>query len=180
MSKYVIAVCGMLVLAASSCFAQQPLANDLPATKEDILKMFEVMNSRQQVRQVMEQVMQQMRAMNREQIKKRRPDITEGELSRLDQESEEIAKNFPVEEMMDDMVPVYQKHLSKTDVKAMIAFYSSPTGKKLLRDMPSLMSEAMQAAYPRMQKHLDAITKRLDEKANERDAKNPPTNKSPN
>ena len=85
----------------------------------------------------------------------------------MDKESEEIAKSFPVDEIMEDMIPVYQKHLTKGDVDAMIAFYSSPTGKKLLRDMPAISAEGMQAVYPRIQKNLDAILRRLDEQANQ-------------
>jgi uncharacterized protein len=155
----------LILFAACVASAQQP-STDSPATKDDVLRLFRVMDTQAQVRQVMEQVMQQMRTMNREQIKQRHPDITEADLARMDRESEEIAKGFPVDEMIEDMVPVYQKHLTKPDVDAMIAFYSSPTGKKLLRELPALMAEGVQAAYPRMQKSLDAILKRLDEQAN--------------
>ena len=41
-----------------------------------------------------------------------------------------------------DMVPVYQKHLSKSDVEEMIKFYSTPTGQKILREMPAMTAEA--------------------------------------
>ena len=156
----------LLCLLAGAAFAQQTPTRDVPASKEDILRLFAVMNVQDQVRQTMDQIMQQMRAMNREQVKKRHPDITEEELAKMDQESEEMAKSFPVAELMDDMVPVYQKHLSKANVAAIIAFYSSPTGKKMLREMPAMMTEGMQAAYPRIQRNLDAIMKRMD--ANQR------------
>jgi hypothetical protein len=158
----------MICFTNSTVVAQHPAtapSTTVPsATRDDIMSMFATMNLEAQTRQVMEQVMQQMRTMNREQIKKRRPEVTEEELARIDKESEEVAKGFPVNEMLEDMVPVYQKHLNKMDVDAIIAFYSSPTGKKMLREMPAMMSEGMQAAYPRMQRHLDAIMKRMDEK----------------
>ncbi len=166
MKQFVRFIVCLLCFSSGVVLAQQPPSTDSPATKDDILNLFRIMDTQAQVRQVMEQVMQQMRTMNREQIKQRHPGITEADLARMDRESEEIAKTFPVDEMIEDMVPVYQKHLTKADVDAMIAFYSSPTGKKLLRELPALMSEGVQAAYPRMQKNLDAILKRMDEQAN--------------
>jgi hypothetical protein len=169
----------LICFSAGVVLAQQKLASDAPATREDILRMFKVMNIEVQTRQVMDQVMQQMRSASREQIKKRRPEITEEELSGMDQESEEIAKSFPVNELLQDMIPVYQKHLNRTDVDAIIAFYSSPTGQKMLREMPVMTSEAMQAAYPRMQKNLDAIMKRMDDKATEQQKKTVPAQPAP-
>ncbi len=48
----------LILLAAS---AAQPPTSDTPATKADILRLFRIMDTQAQVRQVMEQVMQQMR-----------------------------------------------------------------------------------------------------------------------
>jgi uncharacterized protein len=146
---------------APAALAQQP---DTPATKDDILKLFRIMDTQDQMRQVMQQVIQEMAEMNREQLKKRPSGVTEDDLAQMDREFKEVAKTYPVDQLMEDMVPVYQKHLTKADVDAMIAFYSSPTGKKLLHEMPAMTSEGIQAAYPRMQKNLDAIMKRMDEK----------------
>ncbi len=44
------------------------------------------------------------------------------------------------------MVPVYEKHLTKGEVDALVAFYSDPKGQKILNEMPAMTSEAMQAA----------------------------------
>jgi len=151
----------LVCLLTAAALAQQA---DTPATKDDILKLFRVMDTQDQMRQVMQQVIGQMADMNREVLKKRPSGVTEDDLAQMDREFKEVAKTYPVDQLMEDMVPVYQKHLTKADVDAMIAFYSSPTGKKLLREMPAMTSEGIQAAYPRMQKNLDAIMKRMDEK----------------
>jgi len=45
--------------------------------------------------------------------------------------------------MLDDMIPVYQRHLTKQDVDSMLAFYNTPTGQKLLREQPAMMAEGM-------------------------------------
>ena len=126
----------------------------------------------------MESVVRQSQALMHEQIKERNPKITDEELAELDEESEEMWKSFPVDQMLEDAVPVYQKHLTKTDVDAMISFYSSPTGQKLLREMPAIMSEGMQAMYPDIQKHMDAAMQRIEEKARKQQQKKKPAPKT--
>ena len=42
------------------------------------------------------------------------------------------------------LLPVYQKHLSEDDLKALIKFYQSPMGQKLTSKQPLIMQEAMQ------------------------------------
>jgi hypothetical protein len=61
------------------------------------------------------------------------------------------------------MIPIYQKHFSKTDIDAMTTFYASPTGHKMMQEMPALTSEAMQASYARMQKQMDAMMQRAEQ-----------------
>jgi uncharacterized protein len=153
-------------LAASLCSAQTTvsIAPDA-ASKEDVRKLFDVMLSRDQMNQMMHQLFAQMQSISREQIKKKHPEITDRELGRMDRESEDLIKHFPLEAMLDDMVPVYQKHFTKSDIEAVTAFYSSPSGQKFLRELPAVTSETMQAVYPRIQKEVDAVMQRAEEKA---------------
>jgi hypothetical protein len=64
---------------------------------------------------------------------------------------------------LDAMVPVYQKHLTKGDVDALAAFYSTATGQKLIKEMPQITAEAMQEMLPLMRKNMDAMTQRMQE-----------------
>jgi len=154
----------ILFLLPGGLLAQQPAATPTPATRADILRLFRAMNTEQQVREVMQQVLAQSRSLSREAIKQRHPDVTDAELDRMDKESAEMTASFPVAELIQDMVPVYQNHLNKADVNAMIAFYSSPTGKKLLREMPAISAEGMKAVYPRLQRVMDDTLRRAEEK----------------
>ncbi|MGA7926945.1 MAG: hypothetical protein WCA20_13205, partial [Candidatus Sulfotelmatobacter sp.] len=86
------------------------------ASKEEVQKLFDVMASREQMGQMMQQVFAQMRSLNREQVRKRRPDVTEEELARIDRESEDVIKNFPLDAMLSDMIPIYQRHFTKSDI----------------------------------------------------------------
>jgi uncharacterized protein len=153
-----------LVFASfSTCLLAQSVS--APATREEIQKLLAVMDTQAQVRQTMQQVMAQSQVMAHQAMKKRHPEMTAEQLARMDKESAEIAKTYPVDQIIEDMIPVYQKHLTKADVDAMIAFYSSPSGKKILHEMPTIMAETMEAVYPRLQKNMDDILRRLDEKA---------------
>ncbi len=137
-----------------------------PASKADVQKLFDVMASRDQVRQMMQQVFAQMKALNRAEMKKRRPDITDEEMARVDSNSDDFIKNFPVDEMLNDMIPVYQRHFTKSEIDSLTAFYSSPTGQKFLHEMPAVTSETMQTVFPRIQASVDAALKQADQKHN--------------
>jgi len=151
-----------------SLWAQAP---DAPASREDILKLFEVMQIRDQLKDAMTQAAQQMRSMSRDAIKQRHPDLSESDLAQLDELSEKMINQMPVDAMLDDVVPVYQKHLSKGDVDDMVVFYSTPTGKKIMREMPAMMTEGMQATYPRLQKLMDDTMDQIEKKAREDELK---------
>jgi hypothetical protein len=155
-------VASVLICSAVVSLAQTP---DAPATREDILKLFDTMKIHDQMRLVMDSVLKQQRAMIHEAIRRHQPNVREDELKHLDQFMTDIMKDMPVNELLDDMIPVYQKHLNKGDVGAMDAFYSSPTGQKLLREMPAMTAESMQAANPHMQAMMEKVMNRVEQEA---------------
>lgn len=55
----------------------------------------------------------------------------------------EIKKEFNTEELMASLVPIYQKQFTEEDVKAFLAFYQSPAGKKMVEKQPVIMQESM-------------------------------------
>lgn len=120
------------------------------------------MDINKQTRLTMASMQRQTQAATTEALKARYPQITPEQLERVRRISDESMKNFPVDGMLDDMVPVYQKHLTQSDVGAMIAFYSSPTGKKLMQEMPQIMQEALQASNTRIQKQMADAMRRID------------------
>jgi hypothetical protein len=162
--KSVLCAC---VVAMSMCAGAQTTASVAPdaASKEDVKRLFDVMASREQMTQMMHQLLAQMRTMNREQMKKKHPEISDADLARQDRESEDVIRNFPMDAMLDDMIPVYQRHFTKSDIDAMIAFYSSPAGQKLLRETPAVTAEVMKAVYPRIEAEVDAAMKRAEQNA---------------
>ena len=55
----------------------------------------------------------------------------------------EVKKEFNVDQLVDLLVPVYQKQFTEEDVKAFLEFYQSPAGKKLVEKQPAIMQESM-------------------------------------
>jgi hypothetical protein len=156
-----------LILATACTTLGQQAAVDTSASREDIRRLFDVMHIRDQMKQIMDQVLEQMKTLNHEQIKKHNPDVTDEEIAKLDAMSGQFLKDLPIDEMLDDMVPVYQRHLTKADVDAMVGFYSSPTGQKILTEMPAMTAEGMQAMQPRMRKMMDDVSEKMEKMAKE-------------
>jgi hypothetical protein len=157
----------LLLLLLSSFFAaaQTTTVSIAPdaASKEDVKKLFDVMASREQMQQMLQQVFSQMRTLSHQQIKQRHPDISDQEIARMDRLSADFIKKFPVDDMLNDMMPIYQKHFTKSEIDALIAFYSSPAGQKFLHEMPAVTAEAMQVEYPRIQAQVEAAIKQAEE-----------------
>jgi len=154
----------VILFVISPALAQQaPPPGDAPASKEDIQKLFEVMQIHQQMRQVMDAMTKQQSAMIDETLKKRYPQTSAEKIARANRMIQETMKDMPMDAMLDDMIPIYQRHFSKTDIDAMSTFYASPTGQKMMREMPALTSESMQASYARMQTQIDAIQKKAEQ-----------------
>jgi uncharacterized protein len=68
-----------------------------------------------------------------------------------------------MDEMLNDMIPIYQRHFTKSDIDALIAFYSSPAGQKFLHETPAVTAETMRAVYPRIEAVVDAAMKRSEQ-----------------
>jgi uncharacterized protein len=167
------------LLTGTMCIAQQT-ASDSPATKEDVQKYLEVMHSREMIGQMVDAMSKPMHQMIHEQFLKDKDKLPPDFEARMNKMIDDSMKAFPWDEMLQAMVPVYQKHLSKGDIEAIVAFYSTPTGQKLLREMPAMMGEAIQAMTPLLRKQMDAMTEHVQQeiaqmKNNSRGAKSQAT-----
>jgi hypothetical protein len=160
----------LFCLCLPAVFAQP--STDAPSSRDDIMKLFAVMKVHDQTRLVMESVATQQRAMMHDGLRRRYPQITDAEIARLDQATLDIMRDVSVDDMLNDMIPIYQKHLSKKDVDAMGAFYASETGQKLLREMPAMTAESMRATAPRMQAIMEKVMNRIEQMAREDREKN--------
>lgn len=69
-----------------------------------------------------------------------------------------------IDELITMLVPVYQKHLSESDLDGIIKFYDSPIGKKLAKATPAISQESMQVGQQWGMKIGEIVAKRLEEK----------------
>ena len=168
-AKVLAAVVG-LAIGPWMVMAQVPAEQAAPAavipadqqpTNEQLTRLFEVMRLRQQMESVTKMmpamIQQQVAAQSKELSEKLFPGVT------LSPEQEEAARKvtqkymeraasiYPVSEMIEDMKSLYQRHLTRDDVDAFIAFYGSPAGQHLLDAQPAIMQEYMPMISKRMQ-----------------------------
>jgi hypothetical protein len=156
-----LALTTCLVFAVTG-IAQQSAA-DAPATKEDIQKYLEVMHSREMMTKMMDAMSKPMHQMMHEQYLKDKDKLPADFEARMNKIMDDYMKNLPVEEMVQAMIPAYQKHFTKGDVDGLVAFYSSPIGQKVIQELPAITAEAMQSMMPLMRKQMDVMTHHMQE-----------------
>jgi|SRR5271169_293844 len=162
MKRLLLAVCVAFFLSWSG-FAQTN-TDDSPATKADVERYFQAVKSHDMMKKMMATMTQSMHQMMHEQYLKHQDDLPADYESKMTAMMDDMFANMPMDEMMQAMVPAFQKHLTKGDIDNLVAFYSTPTGEKLLREMPSTMAESMQDAMPIMTKYMDTVKQTLVKK----------------
>lgn len=170
-----------LMLAALPVFAQQsgaPAAQTqskqtaaLPAdapSREEVLKLFEMLEIRKTMDAVFKAAKQQSREIAEQMIQEKIPETTPEQRKQFEQVLDEVFADAMgpklMDEMLEETVPVYQRHLTKSDLQAMMAFYSSPVGQKLLREQPAMVQESMQAAAGIQQRIARSIFLKIDQR----------------
>ena len=160
MKRTALALLVCLVFGSVS-FAQQTDAS-APASKADVERFLDAMHTRDMMKNVMEAMMVQMHNIIHDELQKQQNLPADAE-ERLNKSTDKMLKEMPYDELIDSMIPIYQKHLTKGDVDALVAFYSSGTGEKMLKELPAMTAESMQAASGVMQKMMTKMTQQIDE-----------------
>jgi hypothetical protein len=145
-------------------------AADKPS-REQLLKLFEVMRIRSQ----MSDMLKMLPAALQRQLQSEEEEVQlslmpmGGELTpdqaaardRVTRKYITLTDNlYPVDDMLNDMVEVYQRYLSRDDVDGIIAFYRSTPGQHILDAQPLMAEEVM----PMVQKKMQARNKDLVER----------------
>ena len=166
MRRFLMATCLVAVMACSLSAQQAATAANQPPTTEQVMKFFEIMHIREQMQSLLQTEQKQINVMLTDMFNKKLPGAATDERKKFDSimndMMSDLFSNYPVEDILRDMVPVYQKHLSESDLKEIIAFYSSPTGKKVIQEMPAMSAEAMRVSYTRMQPRIEEMMKKME------------------
>ena len=160
----------LCVLFSAATYAQQTPA-DAPASKEDINRLLDVMHSRDMMATVMNMMAKQISPMVHQQVNQNH-DLPPDAEARINKMVQDMYKNFPVDDLIQAMIPVYQRHFTKGDIDAVVAFYSSPAGQKFLKEMPAITQESMQASMGIAQKMVAKMQQQIQDQINQMQQEN--------
>jgi hypothetical protein len=163
--KRALIVVTLFLAFGGYCLAQTDA--DTPATKEDVQKYLDVMHSHDLMLQMVDAMSKPLHQMVHEDYLKNKDKLPPDFETRMNQMMDDMLKGMPFDEMMQSMVPTYQKHFTKGELNALTVFYGSPTGQKILREMPSIMAEGMESMMPIMRRNMERITQRMHQQTAE-------------
>jgi uncharacterized protein len=164
--KRLVLVFAAVFFLSWSGFAQISSDNS-PATKADVERYFQLVKSHDMVKKMMATMTQSMHEMIHDQYVQHQDELPADYEAKIDAMMSEMLDRMPMDEMMQAMIPAYQKHLTRGDIDNLVAFYSTPTGAKLLRDLPAIMAESMQDMMPIMTKYMETVQKRVQEETDD-------------
>jgi hypothetical protein len=161
-----------LIVCLSSLALGQTADLSQPATKQDVMLMFQEMRFEEQMKGIQQSVAQQFQGManqvmQRADIKSLTPEKQKKFHDLMEQEMRQSMNVYPVSEMIADFAPVYAKYLTKADVKGITDFYHSAAGKKLLDVSPNVSQEAMAIIGPKMQERMMKSMDEMQQRAKE-------------
>lgn len=167
----------VLVAAAAPLYGQQSvaeaaaqakaktegLAADAP-TRDQVMKLLDLLQIRKSMSLMMDGMKQAMKQGAEEAFRERVPNPTPKQLEALNGMVDDMMADMPLDEMIEAIVPIYRRHLSKSDVDEVIRFYSSTVGQKLLREQPQMIQEGMQAGVEIQQKRMGQMMAKIRER----------------
>jgi len=168
----------VLLAVAAPVFAQQSVAEaaaqakskveafpaDAP-THDQVMTLLDLLQVRKMMATMMDGMKQAMKQGAEQSFRERVPDPTPKQLEALNGMVEDAIGGLPMDEMVEAVVPIYRRHLSKSDVDEMIRFFGGPVGQKLLREQPQMMQEGMQAGVAVQQKRMEQIKIKIRERS---------------
>jgi hypothetical protein len=134
-----------------------------PATKDDIILYLRTMHSHDMVQRMMEVQSQSMQKLIYEQVVKDKGTIPPDFEAHMKKAMADLVKGMPIDEIIQAMIPAYEKHFTRGDIAAMNTFYSSPVGQKVLEELPAVTQEGMQAAMPILSNYLTEWQERMQQ-----------------
>ncbi|MDD3374396.1 MAG: DUF2059 domain-containing protein [Candidatus Omnitrophica bacterium] len=72
-----------------------------------------------------------------------------------EEDRDKLAQAFNVEDIVLQLVPIYEKYFSDKELQDLINFYESPTGRKVLEVNPMILQDSMDVSYKYFQGKLE-------------------------
>jgi hypothetical protein len=146
-----------VVLATLSLFLFSMTASFSQTKTEDIKELMELMDAEKTIDAMMDNMIpifrqQATMLLKSEEGQEAMEDFMDFMLAKV----KEVSKG-----MLDDMIPIYDKHFTHDEIKGLQAFYATPLGKKLLDKTPELSQDIMNLS---MMKYMPEMQKAMQEK----------------
>ncbi|MDR2728105.1 MAG: DUF2059 domain-containing protein [Chitinispirillales bacterium] len=125
--KKLITICGMLVIAGSFSVYGQAVS---PAKRQDIIKLIEVMDAKAQMVQSFDLIFTNLMVSMGDGVS---PDVKRAFKSKFESR---------INDFVNVLIPVYDKYYTHDDIKQIIKFYETPTGKRMIKSVPLVTQES--------------------------------------
>ena len=174
----VVLLSSLLVSAQEPAAAKPATPAAQPASADDINRLVEVMHMKRQMtemqRTMLDQYKPMMEKMSGDLLRTLTPQQRQKFQDIMNDMMAESLHAYPPDEMIGDMTPIYRKYLDKPDIEAMIAFYASPTGQKVLEMQPKIIRDFMSVMMPKMQDRMQVAIARMQDRIRELAAESQP------
>jgi hypothetical protein len=156
--KHAIAMLALCLFGFSPALAQQQIDG---ATKEDVQQLLEITGVRRNIQTLWDNMAKQAATTAAESYQRQHPDASPLQVRKAAELAGVSVQNgfkvLSIDDLLDVIIPVYQRHLTHSEIQTIVEFYSSPAGQKMIKEMPAMMSESMQAVQPILQKRLPEL-----------------------
>jgi hypothetical protein len=128
----------LTVLLVIPTTAQTPTASTGGARREDVVRFLQLIGSDKLIRQALDQMLTQQLAS----MQQLRPDIPPKFWTEF---QELVQKEVNPNELVELIVPIYQRHFTEDEMRQLVSFYETPLGRKVATELPQVQKEAMAA-----------------------------------
>jgi uncharacterized protein len=136
-------------------------AGEAAATKEDVQRYFETMHMRETMQATMDQVAAGMDEVMHERLKDQNlPPELEGKVSKI---TADALHSISIDDILKAIEPVIQKNYTQRELRALIAFYSTPDGQSIQKKQPTVTAETMRVTSTVIQQLQQDLVARIQE-----------------
>ncbi|MEE9297193.1 MAG: DUF2059 domain-containing protein [Phycisphaerae bacterium] len=155
----ILAVLAAIQLAVASASAQQTVE---PEKRAVIIKLMQMTGASDIGLQFGDMIVGQMIPM----MKRQNPEWPDRVFEII---SEVIHDTFEanVTDMIEQLIPLYDRHFTVSELNDMITFYQTPTGQKAISTMPTILQESSAAGQAWSQKITPIAIQRLQQRLKE-------------
>ncbi len=144
--------------------SEETFGPDAP-THDQVMTLLDLLQVRKTMTAMVDGMKQVMKQGAEKAFHERVPNPSPKQLEALHGMMDDAIGEMPIDEMVEAVVPIYRRHLTKSDVEEMIRFYAGPVGQKLLREQPQMLQEAMRAGAAIQENRMDQILIKVKEGA---------------